>query len=376
MSDIFGRRNYNAYDHYKALSRAGGDVESYVREVASQNPQLEGKSHNFNALGSVRELQGSAPYGFLLDNLVAVQAVIEEQYKRRAAIERYMPITDVPEDAGAHAVTTLDIKGAADFVDAYGTDAQTIQASATNEAIPLLLGAIVAVFSDEDIRKAARGGVPLRTREVEGALVECSERMARAALRGAGSRRGLINQQTRTTGSTTNLDRVVTSQFQQSFSTSNERQTANFIASQIGAIITESKGVIGTRIGGQMTVALPSQEYNFVHETTLSNAGSDLSIAEHVIRHNSWVNETAGNTVRFERIFELEDPLESGTENATMVVFVSNDEIIEYPVAIRPRVSKVIETNYGFNVPVLFKASDAPMVKRPAGMRYATSIRA
>ena len=372
MPDIFGKTGYAGYDHYRDIMKNDGDVERYVRNITDGRELLDGKSHNFDALGSQREIQGGEPYGFLLDNLVAVQARVEEQYIKRARIERYMPITDVPEDAGSHAVTTLDTSGSAKWIDASGADAPTVQTGATTVAVPMNLAGSVALMTDEDVRKASRGGVPLQTANVDRAMVYCTELMADAALKGDGVNNGLVNQATRT--GNTNLDRVKTEDFAQSFTTGQEDTTAGFIAKLIGELVTDSRGVLGDSITGDVVVGLPSQEYNFVVSNTISNRGSDLSIAQHVMAHNGWVDEASGNSVRFERITELEDVGTGGTPR--MVVFLSNPEVIEYPVAIRPRVSKVVQTLYGFNISVVAKAAQYPLVKRPVGIRYGGSIRA
>lgn len=367
MSDIFGKTTYRQYED---LRKAGYSPEQYVRDNWENVPATHGKDHNFQAMGpsETRNVQGSSPLGYLTDNLVAIQAQVEEVLRIEARFERFTPLkTDIPEGAQTFGVPVTDAVGDAGFIDNRGTDAQSVSISAELVTGQVRVGGNIATYSDEELRAAMFAGMPLQTMTVDSATRRCMRHIERVAFNGHGDNKGILNQ---TTG--TGTDRVRRTAAAKTFDNSNGLEIAKEITDEIGAMVDDTNEVIGEAITGEIVIALPPIQYNRIKSLVVTDTGTDLSVAEHVMRHNGWTDEAVGNTIRFERLNELKT---AGSSNSTrMLVLLRSPRIVEFPVAIMPRVKTAIRHEYGVNVPLEYKIGLGAFVKRPAGIRYVDGV--
>lgn len=370
MADIFGKRTYAQYEDVK---KRGFSPDEYVRDNWKTVPATKDQEHNFNALEErAGTVQGATPLGFVSDNFVAIQAVIEEQIRRRARVDRFLPfMQDIPEGAQTFGYRILDYQGDADFLDNFGTDAPTVSSEQSFVTFPLRPGGNIARYSDEELRAAMFDGLPLSTMTVDAAVSRCMRHIERVALNGSGDYKGLINQETRAANST-DVEKVIVSSSTKTFDAGSADETAKEISDELGNIVDRSNEIIGDDIGGEIAIGLPVKQYNLVMSTTFNDKGSDLSIAEHVMRHNGWTDPSLGNSISFHRLPELKG---AGASNADRAVFVvKNDRILEFAVSIMPRVKEAIREDFGVRVPIEYKLGPGVFVKRPLGMSYLDGI--
>lgn len=368
MADIFGKRDYA---HYGDLRKKGFSPDEYIQDNWKTVPVTQGKSHDFTAL-ETRAIQGAEPLGFVMDNFVAIQAVIEEVERNRARLDRFVPfVQDISEGAQTYGYRVLDYKGDADFLDNFGTDSPSVSTEQSLVAYPLRPAGNVAQYSDEELRAAMFDGVPLETATIEAAVGRCMRHMERVGFTGSGNYKGLINQETRAP-SGTDLEKVVVTTAGSTIANGSAEATAKLIADAIGDLVERSNELIGETFTGEVVVGLPVAQYNLVKSTTMNNKGSDLSIAEHVMRHNGWTDEGMGNSISFQRLQELKGAGASNQDR--MLILLKNSRILEFAVPIMPRVKEAIRMDFGVRVPIEYKISPGIFIKRPFGITYVDNV--
>ena len=89
------------------------------------------------------------------------------------------------------------------------------------------------------------------------------------------------------------------------------QKIADYLLGGVLCFTRQSEALSTRRSGGVIVIALPPDLHD-IATTRLMGEGSDLSIAEHIVRHNPWRTLRADNEVRIVRIEELQRAGERG----------------------------------------------------------------
>ena len=374
MADIFGRTELDHYEHYRLMREHEGEgsLKRYIRSLGPDNRVASGvpfgADHRFGELGTYkRATQGPNTLAYLQSNMVAVQAVVDEVLRRGPIFEQVIPITMVPEGAREHGVRIKDYAGDNAPARGLGTDLPTVQVTRTLETYPLDPYGNNAVFDDEDVRNAQFVGIPLQAETVGDAVTvamtgkDGMNDIAFFGIEASTGRQyqGFINQPSSVITTTTAAHNLA--------SGTTGVDAAAVLTDGMNAIVKAGAGVFGNNITGEMLISMATDPYNFIFSTTMADRGSDLSIAEHVMRHNGWVT-ASGNTVRIAKVEELDGA--GGSNKDRIIISINHDQVYEFPVAFNPRAGIPVRYPTGIAVPVTFKCGPGTFIKRPAGIRY------
>ena len=396
MADIFGFAPHD-YAHYKAIDDDGGDYRQYVRQNADRMPifnDLPGapKDHNFdypraqaiaNDALATQAVEGPATFGTLRDNMTAFDAQVQRIMYEDYRLPDLVPLkTNIDEGANATGFDIMDFQGRAAWIGDPGTDVPRVSVSVSNLTYRLRPLGAAAEYTDEQLRNARFANIPLTTTLIEQAVRECQWFMEDRALNGDTSQnadwRGLLNQQTRASASAANPERIIQQTTTVNYTTADPEDIGQDITAAIGALKNDSRGLVGRRIGGLLNIGLPPSRMLPVVTKTLNDKGADISIQEHVNRHNTWTNARPGNTINWVELNELETAgRDTGTTNnpqPMMVLWVNNPAIMEYAISIQPRIGDEVRDYFKEGVPVYAKAAPALFVKYAWGMRYVIGI--
>ena len=402
MADIFGYTPQD-YPQLKRITDDGGDYKQYIRDSTAEIPVFrnnpEGSArpvsrvHNFNvkrqdvkaanasfAVPMVEQAAvGPDPLGFFTSNLTAFQAQIERVLYREYMLAEWVPIkTDIPEGANSTGFAIQDFQGSTSWISDDGSDAPSVSTSLSSTSYPLYVSGNIAKYTDEQIRNAMHINLPLTTTLIEQAVMEDLWFMEDKALNGEmGTNtnwRGLLNQPTRDSATDTPAGNVIRENINLDFTAdaTDAKEIARKIVRFIGAMKNDSKGLLGRRVGGRLMLGLPPSRNLIVQTETLDDKGSDISIAEHIQRHNTWVGARPGNTIEFVEMDELETANTGSTP--LMVAWVNNPAVMEFAVSIQPRVKDRVRSYFGEGVPTEAKHAPALYVKYAWGMRYGYGI--
>ena len=364
MADIFGRQP--------------GDY-AHIRALEGEQKGAGPRRHDFAALGQFQgrrvNMDDAQALGYLTNNLRAVQSVVEETLYTEYRLDKFVPIfTDIPEGAAEFGYNVVDGRGDAGWVDNMGTNAGSATASLRHVAYSLHIFGEWAKWSYEDLRKSAMAGVPLNDHTIKRATQSMMDFMERVGLSGStekpgpsGALLGLVNQTTGATGDSVRLDTLSNGQ---RFSAVNGDQMAARIAEQISMMVEDSSEIIGRTLSDGMMVYLPIAQHNLLTTTRLTDS-PNLTAWEWVKKNNQW-STIAKKDLELEVVAELKDAAVNGADDR-MIIGLKTREIMEFALAIAPRVGSVIDEGFSAKVPLVGKTGGL-QVKRGIGLRYVDNV--
>lgn len=383
--DIFGR-NPSDYQHIQAMMRLGV-WDDHTRALAER-----GMPHDFEALGNA-ERAGFRPFNdydslnmtqraeanaqaasYLTNNLQAIVSMFQEVvYLGGRRVYDFIPMRmDIADGADSYLHRVVDKFGEGEFITTDGTDAPSALASMRPVTVPLGYAGIVGKWTVEDLRKAMFGGFPLDSQVMEAASMGALTHIAKVAFVGHPTRfqaqgltKGLTNQPTAGAGAVTATTAA------QTFDAGTAEQNIATIRDAIGRIIVNSLETYPTQIGGDLVVALPTAQFNYI-TTVRYGEGSDMTADRWISMNNPWTRR-GGGQVMFMSLPELDSANNDDLTQDRMVVYVKNVNVVEMAQAIAPRVLSIEDK--GYVICANFEYKFGPLFPgRPDGMQYVNNI--
>ena len=368
MPDIFGK-NPSDYEFVRRL-QADDQWEPQQRAYAAQRGNKP--YHNFNALGSgapngyLRAEEEAQAFGFLTDNLLAIQTMVDEVlYVRNRLPDLIHLNTAIPEGATSYSVRVMDYAGRGGYITGDGTDAPN--ATAAMRLVPHRVdyAGIDANWTVEDLRNAMFAGVPLDSESLEAATRGALNHMEEVALLGDAARgtTGLCNLPITGRGKVTRNDAG------SKFLAGPGATTRNLINDEISALIEDTNEVFGDIITDMLCVYLPVKQYNLL-STRFIGEEEDRSIMRALLEDNAWTHRT-GSRPMFKSVQELKGVAANNKDR--MVTACKDRRVCEVGVSISPRVIRIMDKGRTHTAQVEYKFSPL-FVKRPDTIRYLDGI--
>ena len=379
MADIFGRQPGD-YQIVRELHKRGEweDYQAQNSMLRYQNGQVR---HDFKALGNGpgqgtahRAAQDAAATGFLTNNLLAIQTMVDEYMYTRFRLPEFVSLnTSIAEGAESYGVRVRNRVGKARRIAAAGEDVPKATAGETIVTTPMYWYGLDADWSVDELRGAMFGGFPLDTESIDAAVRGSLETMEEVALIGEGqggyvtgdsSVRGLLTLDTSTV-----THRTLTS----AFTASDGEAMRNEINAEISSMIENSREVIGKNppLDTGMTVYLPGPRYDLL-STIYIGDDANMSLMTSLMQDNPWRNFT-GRDLTFARVIELSASQNPHLTQNRMVTSLNNNRICELGVSIMPRVLDVV--NKGRSVCAMVESKYSELfVKRPLQIQYVDNV--
>ena len=365
--NIFGKEPGD-YALQRALDE-DGELNAYHRAHNARTGVHTSETEVWNALGAgvpaqyERAGQDAQAYGYLTNNLLAIQAEIDEVLYTSYRLPEWVAInTSINEGAEAYAIRVTDRDGRADRIDdTTGTAAPSAVTAQTLVQQPLHWYGLDAQWSLNELRAAMLGGHPLESSTIRATIDGHLETLDAVALDGGGYQgaTGLLNHPI--ASPTPAEDRAVSSNASKTFATATTEEIRTMINNEISKLISESKEVVGRILTEGMTVYLPIAQYSLMSDKYVMN--TDKSLMKSMMDDNPWTTFT-GKPLNFVQVAELDDK---------MIVSLKSSRVCEMGVSIMPRVVKVMDAGRWFKVQTESKFSEL-FVKRPNLIRYTTGI--
>ena len=369
MPDIFGH-NPEDYEFYRALQE-DNLVERWEADTAAMIPG-SGPRLDFNALGTSGKTldraadAGTEALGWVTNNMLAVQMMIDEILYTAFRLPRFVPInTGIAEGARGYQVRIRDRRGRAQRLTGPGWEAPSATVSETIDTHPIHPYGLDAEWSLSELRSARFAGIPLDTESIEAAITGLMETMEEVALVGGYGQQGLVNLPTTGTDPLKVNFTMATVQFASDTAEGIRSQ----IATQISRVVTESQETLGRNIAEGMTVYLPPVEYDLLNIKYIGD-NADKTIMRSLLEDNPWTNRT-GRPLTIESVLELQN--RGGSDTSRMIVTLKHPRIFEMGVPVYPRVLRV--TDRGRVICAQTEAEFSPLyVKRPDNIYYVDNI--
>ena len=345
MPDIFGREAHD-YQHLEVL-RTRGMLDDYIRADAAE---WGTPPHDFDALGNRGGLDGMShriedsaqAFGYVTNNLLAIQAMIRETLYTELRFPEFMPIeSNIPEGATSWADRVTDMAGEAAFIDQDGTAAPAATAAQRINTYPLGYAGIVGEWSIEEVRNAMFGGFPLSTKTMQAAVRGSMNHIERIAFTGDTDRdwTGLTNL---ATGTGMDTAQLTTRSSGTGFSTLDAEELRAAISGYIGDLIDDTFEIVGRTLRSGLTIYLPITQ--FIQVTTMP-LGDDAnkSVWDYVVANNAWTAWT-GSAPQIKALQELSGA--GGSAADRMILTLNHDEVFTLPIPIMPRVLSTEQSGY------------------------------
>ena len=377
MADIFGRNP----EHYQVVRQRmkDGTWDRQQHTYAEMRPHVRTPVHDFDALGRglkwdkelVRATQDQQAMGFLTNNLLSIQTVVDEILYTDYRLPEFVSInTSIEEGATSYGVRVQDRTGRAVRISAPGQDAPNATVSQALVPRPIFYYGLDGIWSLDELRGAMFSGVPLDTQSIEAAVMGSLETMESVALTGGGydNTTGLINH-------TTTGDDAVNLQAQganMTFTDLTSEQIRTLINGDISWVISNSMETLGRNIKMGMTVYLPGEQYDLLTTRYLGD-NAERTIMRGLMEDNPWTHFTKGSPINIERLLELDAASNPGSTTDQMVVGLKHPRIAEIGVSIMPRVITILNKGRDYVAQVESKYADF-WFKRPTLVRYRRGI--
>ncbi len=360
--NIFGK-DVNQYQHLSKL-KDKGLLDAHLK-AATQS----GKTFLFDSLKADNKFHDAEPsqgFGYLTNNLQAIQSEVEEVLYLNYRLNTLVPINNsIPEGAESYAFRVKNSYGEAGFIDSYGTNAGSASTSYSLRSTPILQGGIDAQWSLQDVRTAMFAGVPLQTDTIDDATTACLNHIEKV---------GLLGDVTKGfTGLITNAD---VPKIQEVTANTLETATdpARYINGHLNTIIDSTSTIFGNRITTGLTIYLPVKQFNFLATEKYATDASK-TVMDYIKINNAWTANT-GNPITFKVVIELKDAglLSDDTTAADrMLIGFNNMRIMEMGNPIMPRVIGIENKLRYFKAPLEYSISQLNF-KHPNGCLYVDGI--
>jgi len=359
MSNIFGKQA-QSYSHLAKLSTKGL-LDSHLEAAKAQ-----GKPYLFDSqLGMYAGKQltdsseSAAGFGWLTNNLQAIQSEIEEVLYLNYRLSGLVPInTAIPEGAESYSYRVKNSYGEAGFIDSFGKNAGSSSTSYNLVATPVLQGGIDAMWSLQDVRQAMFAGVPLQADTIEDATVACLNHIETVGLLGDSSKgfTGLVNN-----GDVTAITAASTLEA--------SADAAVQINGYLNTLLEQTSTIFAQRMVTGLTIYLPVKQFNFL-ATTKYNVDATKTLMDYLKTSNAWTANT-GMPVEFKTVIELKGAGSGSTDR--MLIAFNNQKVMEIGNPIMPRVIGINNELRFFRAPLEYSLSQLN-VKYPDACLYIDNI--
>ena len=368
--NIFGK-NLGDYRLLRALD-AENELDSYMHGHAQRMTRSAAApvatdiwdSYGNYTHDQLRAGETAQAYGYLTDNLLAIQAEIDEVIYASYRSPEWVSINEnIDPGAGAYGVRVLDSDGRAERIDSTtGTSAPSATTAQSLVSTPLYWYGLDASWTLDELRGAMLGNHPLETYSIEAAISGHLRVMDQVVLNGGGFQgaTGLLNHPT--ASPTPSEDRAVTTAAGKAWSGATSTEIRKDISTQINAIIKSSQEAVGRVLTEGMTVFLPVDQYSLLTEVYVGN-DARMTLMKAMMEDNPWT-AFSGMPLNFTQVLELDD---------TMVLTLKHNRVAELGVPIMPRVVTTLDMGRQQIVQTESKFSEL-FVKRPNLIRYLTGI--
>ena len=367
--NIFGKRP----EDYQFLMDAKQTDPNYYNSLI--NKGFTGKGHNFNArpqaanfadamtLPQFRDNEAQGVTWFS-SNIEAIQAEIEEIFYSDFRLYEYFPfVTDIPEGASSYSYRITDSQGTGQFIENYGTDAPTASISAQKVNYNINRGGIKAVWSDEDVRKAIFGGIPLDTDTIKAATTGCMEHIEKVGL---GTDTGQTKDRFEGLLTLSNVtDTIATNPLD----TLTPDEAIAVLQQYLANIIDSTNEIFGRKIRTPLAIYCSLQFAAYVQ--TARSSYSNQTIWEFLETRNLWTSYT-GQPLKLIKVAEMTTAGEGGSQRI-LFGYPESTEVWEMGMSISPRVTFINRMDYYYTAPMEYKISGLN-VKRPGGLLYVDQI--
>ena len=367
MADIFGR-TADDYSWVRDLKR-DKRWDDHQRAHAALRPSATPR-HDFDALVQHRAADDASAFGYLTNNLLSIQTMVEEVLYTAHRLPMWIALdTGVNEGASAHGIRVRDGVGEAALISAPGYDAPSATVSEGLTQIPMRYYGLDGIWPLDELRGAMMAGWALDTETIEQAVKGSLKTMERTGLIGDTQYPGLFKLAA-AAAPTGSQVRLTTQAANMTFSDLTSTQIRNLINGQISGIISESAETIGRDLNTGMTVWLPGEQYDLL-TTLFIGDNSERTLLKAIKEDNPWT-EFSGSPLMVERVAnELDSAGVSNTDR--MVVGLKHPRVIKMMVSINPRVLRVMDKGRIICAQVESKYSP-PFLLRPFGIRYVDAI--
>ena len=378
MADIFGKNP----EHYQVVRQLmkDGTWDRQQHTNAEMRPHVRTPVHDFDALGRglkwdkelERATQDQQAMGFLTNNLLSIQTVVDEILYTDYRLPEFVSInTSIEEGATSYGVRVQDRTGRAVRISAPGQDAPNATVSQALVPRQIFYYGLDGIWSLDELRGAMFSGIPLDTQSIEAAVMGSLETMESVALTGGGypNTTGLINHSAGTGDDDVNLQ---TQGGSMTFADLTSEQIRTLINGDISWVISQSMETIGRNIKMGMTVYLPGEQYDLLTTRYLGD-NAERTIMRGLVEDNPWTHFTKGSPLNIERLLELDAASNPGSTTDQMVVGLKHPRIAEIGVSIMPRVITILNKGRDYVAQVESKYADF-WFKRPTLVRYRRAI--
>ena len=371
MPDIFGNE---AEDYTLVRDLQSMNVWDRHQQGQADRRPMSNPVHDFNALGAgvpvqyQRASEDAQAFGFLTNNMLAIQTQIEEVMYTAYRLPNFIHIkTNVAEGATAYGIRVMDRVGKASRISAPGFEAPSATVSETIVTQNIHWYGLDAEWSIDELRGAMMAGVPLDTESINAAVTGTMETMEAVGLSGGDyAEKGLLNLPTSGDDSVN----LTTQANSMTFSDLTAEQVRTLIVTEISKLIENSKETLGRNIATGCTVYLPGTQYDLLTSRYVGD-NAERTIMRTLMEDNPWTHTTK-SPLMIERVLELNNAGVGATTDR-MVVALKHERVAEMAVSIMPRVLRILDK--GRVVTAQVEAKFSPLfVKRPKTIYYLDAI--
>lgn len=328
MSNIFGKE-LEGYQHLVKLKEKGL-LDRHLNAAKSCNKPLifDGALGNYRTkVFKDADIDSAAGFGWLQSNLQAVATEVVEIMFLEYRLPGLIPIKrNVNEGALSYSYIIKNQYGEANFIDTYGTNANTSGVSYDMISTPILQGGADAIWSIQDVRAAMFAAVALDTDTIYSATVSCLNHLERVAFFGQKGKKGFES------GLLNNPD---VPQVKATTPLQTAKDATVEINNYLNQVIDSTNTIMLQRKVKGLSVYMPYTHLSYL-ATTKYAANADKTMLEYLKVNNAWTAFT-GVPVVFKPIVELKENSKE-KKPARMAIVFNDDKVMEMAQPIQPRV--------------------------------------
>ena len=334
MPDIFGRTAED-YGFVRDL-REAGQWDNYQRREAALRPESSGV-HDFDAytpnLARYAAVSDAQAVGYLTNNLLALQTFVDDVLYTRFPSARDDPDQRHRSAPVPSSTATGSRTGEARRSGSRRTATKPERRSSARTILqhPIHYYGIDAIWTIAELRGAILAGTALDTESLDAAVDGMLNSMEELAFVGDDDHQGLFNLPTTGTSAVSHQNST------NLWTARTAAQIRTQINGELTGLIDTSKETV--REFNNATIYLSGPRYDYLTDIYIGD-NADKTLMTSIIEDNPFTIFT-GQPVSFRRVLELND---LGTSNShRMVVTMRHNRIIEMPVALAPRIIKIMD---------------------------------
>ena len=392
MTDIFGNR-ISDYTHLEAIRQKHGieGVQAYLKDRDERNALLSDgykdiPMHDFNAISpglgtrnpNWRADGDAGSFGFVTDNLAAIQTMVDEIMVAGARYQQFVPVITGEIDPGAktYEIMTRDYEGEGAAIAPDASDIPTVRAIEDTRPQKLSLRGIAVTYTDEEIDNARFSGFPLDALKTRAALDGAAQDLDKIALVGKDDmpvKTGLINLPIGANDVNSVQHSVQASD--KTIADMTPLELIEFLQAQTRKMVAYSEEIIPRQLRGPLSIYLPIEQMHKLSDTPTSD-DANRSCWEYYSQNNAWTAMMASTgagriSPELHAISELKG---AGTNNKDRCIFTLRDRQI-FQMQIARAVTQMDTQRVGLATKVFFVYKVGPLdVLRPTLIWYIDNV--